>query len=179
MKQSRQPQLLRLVCLCLGLWGSVAAHAGDDWDACTMLKKNNIETAFAPRLFDSGQLEKNPYKATAKMATVSTCTYVSAGATPKERMSVSLKAWRAPSDADGMTSEKAKIGAVTIKATPVDVAGLGDGAYWIDMGSNKMPLVQLNVFKGKRNWLIYTASGRQLDQTTALTGLIKLAKAAQ
>lgn len=178
MKASRQHRLLILVCVQFGLGLSVAAHADDDWNACAMLKKENIESAFAPRQFDHGELKKSPFKATGKMATISTCTYVSAGASAKDSVSVSLMARRAPSDADGMTPEKAKAGALTLKTTPVDVAGLGDGAYWINMGSSKMPLIQLNVFKGKRHWFIYGASGRQLDQTTALAGLVKLAKAA-
>lgn len=52
----------------------------------------------------------------------------------QEIISVSLLARSAPSDATGTTVEQAKEGAVTLMTTPMDVAGLGDAAYWINIG---------------------------------------------
>jgi hypothetical protein len=139
------------------------------------------EAAFAPRAFGPGKAGPVVVKVTEKnaswLAAVTDCTVTSTGASAKDKLSVSLKLRRAPSDATGVTPEEARVGAVQLKAVPVDVAGLGAGAYWVDLGSSARPAVQLNVFRGKREWLIFSASGGKLDAAAALAGLTKVAKA--
>ena len=76
-----------------------------------------------------------------------------------------------------MTVAIAKAGAVQLHATPVDVPGLGDAAYWVNLGSARRPIIQLNVLKGKRLWLIFSASAATLGTDAALASLTKLAKA--
>ena len=92
-------------------------------------------------------------------------------------LTVSLLARRAPSDPMGITVEVAKAGAVTLHQTPVDVPGLGNAAYWVNFGSSTRPNIQLNVLKGRRLWLIFSASGSKLETDAALAGLTKMAKA--
>lgn len=159
-----------------GPWMSVAA-AQESWDACKMTRQADVEAAFAPRKFDAGTLAKSVIKSSPKMAAVSTCTYTSSGVTPKDRITVSLLARQAPSDATGVTPQAAKAGAAKLKLTPVDVPGLGAGAYKVNMGSKAFPVVELNVFRGKRDWLIFSSSATKLDPNVALDGLKKLAAA--
>jgi hypothetical protein len=161
-----------------GLWPGTRALAAADWNACAMLQQADVEAAFAPRKFGPGTLEREIVKSTGSMATLSTCNFTSLEASSKDRLSVSLLARRAPSDTTGTTPAAARAGAVQLKATPVDVPGLGDGAYWVNMGSSAFPSVQLNVFRGKRVWLIYSASGRRLDTAAAVAGLTRAATAA-
>ena len=156
----------------IGLWPVAGAFAADDRDACAMLHKVDVEAAFAPRKFDSGK-PGFAMKTSKSRAAVSNCTYTSKGATVKEMVTVTLGVRRAPSDATGTTPEAAKAGAVQLKSTPVDVAGLGEGAYMVSLGSS----IQLNVFRGKREWLIFGSRARSLDNQAVLTGLTKIAKA--
>jgi hypothetical protein len=75
-----------------------------------------------------------------------------------------------------VTPAAAREGAVQLKTTPVAVEGLGEGAYWINMGGASSPFIQLNVFRGKREWLIFGASGRKLDVPATVASLTRLAK---
>jgi len=164
--------LLGVVTAGIGLWPVTGAWADEDKDACAMLRQADVEAAFAPRKFDSGK-PGFAMKAGKTWAAVSSCTYTSKGATVKDRVTVDLNLRRAPNDATGTTPEAAKVGAVQLKATPVDVAGLGDGAYWVNIGGS----VQLNVFRGKRVWLIFGGRAKQLDNEAVLEQLTKVAKA--
>jgi hypothetical protein len=153
------------------------ARAEEPWNACEMLRQADVEVAFAPRKFDAGTLGKSFVKSSPKLAAVSRCTYTSVGATPKDRITVSLLARRAPSDTTGVSPEAAKDGARQLKAVPVEVSGLGDGAYTVNMGSSALPVIELNVFKGKRDWFIFGGGAANLDHDVTLANIRKVAQA--
>jgi hypothetical protein len=157
-------------------WPVSGALAASDGDACAMLQKVDVEAAFAPRTFDSGK-PGFAMKASKSNAAVSSCTYTSKDAMARDRVTVSLKVRRAPSDETGITPAAAKDGAAQLKARPVDVPAAGQGAYWVSLGSSALPSIQLNVFRGKRDWLIFSSSARTLDNDAVLAGLTKVAKA--
>ena len=147
-------------------------------DACALMLKADVDAAFAPRVFGNGEKGRGNIAGTAKLATVSGCTFTSRGASLKEMMTIRIVARRAPSDQAGITVASAKEGAVKLNTTPVDVPGLGDAAYWVNLGSSARPIVELNVFTGKRLWIIVGATAPQLGTDAALAGLTKVAKAA-
>jgi len=160
----------------VGLWPVAGALAAEVRDACAMLHKADVEAAFFPRKFDSG----NPgyaVKSSETRAAVSSCTYTSRGATVKDMVTVTLGVRRAPNSALAITPEAVRASAVQRKARPVDVAGLGKGAYWIAIGSIAYPVFELNVFRGKRVWLVFSSGARTLDKSVVLAGLTKIAKA--
>jgi hypothetical protein len=159
-----------------GAWPAAVTQAAPGWDACAMIRPADLDTAFAPRRFEPGTPGARQVAGTSTLATVSDCTFVSRGATAKEKLTVSLLARRAPSDATGVTPAVARAGAVQLKATPADVAGLGEGAYWVNLGSASFPVVELNLFRGKRDWLILSGSGRSLDVKSTVEGLTKAAR---
>jgi hypothetical protein len=166
--------------LLLGFLGAawfflVDAHAADGMDPCKMMQKTDVEAAFASHKFDGGSLSQT-MKGSAKLAAVSECIYTSKGASIKETLSVSLLVRRAPTDATGTSPAQARTGAVTLKATPVDVSGLGEGAYWVNLGTARAPSIQLNVFRGKREWLVYGAAGK-VDGNVLVANLTNIAKA--
>lgn len=152
-------------------------------DACALVLKADVDAAFVPRVFGNGEKQRGYPAGTAKLATVSGCTFTSRGASVREMMVVSILARRAPNDKTGITVAKAKEGAVKLNAelklnaAPVDVPGLGDAAYWIDLGSSARPTIALNVFKGQRLWLVYSSMAPKGGADAALAGLTKLAKA--
>jgi len=142
-----------------------------------MLQKADLDAAFSPRVFEPGTPGREKVTGSAKLAAVSSCTFTSRDGSAKDRLTVTLVARRAPSDATGVTPAVARAGAVQLKASPVDVMGLGDGAYWVNIGSGAYPVIQLNVFRGQRVWLVFGAAGKKLDPAAALAGLTKLAGA--
>jgi hypothetical protein len=141
-----------------------------------MVQVADLDAAFAPRKFEPGTSGRQQVAGTGTLATVSSCSFVSKGASAKDRLTVSLLARRAPSDATGVTPAAAREGAVQLKTTPVTVEGLGDGAYWVNLGSAALPVVELNLFRGKREWLIFGASGRKLDLPATVASLTRLAQ---
>ena len=163
--------------------GSDVAQTTGPVDVCALVLKADVDAAFVPRVFGNGEKQQGYVAGTAKLASVSGCTFTSRGASPREMLVVSIIARRAPSDQTGVTVATAKEGAVKLNAqlklnaVPVDVPGLGDAAYWIDLGSSTRPGIELNVFKGRRLWLVYSASAPKGGADAALAGLTKLAKA--
>jgi len=137
-----------------------------------MLHKADVEAAFAPRKFDAGKAGY-AVKSSSTRAAVTNCTYTSRGATVREMVTVTLGVRRAPSDATGTTPEAARAGAVELKTRPIPVAGLGEGAYMVSLGDG----IQLHVFRGKREWLIFGSRARSLDDRAVLAGLTKIAEA--
>ena len=145
-------------------------------DACALMLKADVDAAFAPRVFGAGEPGRGNFAGTAKLASVSSCSFTSRGASLREMLTVNILARRAPSDQTGMTLAIAKAGALQLHATPVDVPGLGDAAYWVNLGSARRPIIQLNVLKGKRLWLIFSASAATLGTDAALASLTRVAK---
>lgn len=169
--------LVLLVAVCPAFSRVTNAQTTGPLDACTLMLKADADAAFAPRVFGAGEKGIGDFAGTAKRPTVSTCTFTSPGATLKEIVTVGIIVRLAADDKSGVTIAGAKEGAVKLNATPVDVPGLGDAAYWVNLGSATRPVIQLNVFKGKRLWLAFGASGSNLGTDTALAGLTKVARA--
>ena len=164
--------LLSMVSVGIGLFPIAGAFAAEKGDACTMLHKADVEVAFAPRKFDSGK-PGFAVKSSPTRAAVTSCTFTSQGGTTKETVTITLGVRRAPSDATGTTPEAAKAGAIQLNATPIKVDGLGKGAYMMKLGDS----IQLNVFRGKREWLIFGGRARALDNAAVLAGLMQIAQA--
>lgn len=158
------------------LWPVAGTLAAEDRDACAILRKTDVESAFYPRKFDSGR-PGYAVKGSEMQAAVSNCTYTSWDATKKNLVTVTLGVRRAPNGAPAVTPKAAKSAAVRRRATPVDVHGLGHPAFWVSIGSKAFPVFELNVFRGKREWLVYSSDARSLDKSAVLAGLKKIAKA--
>lgn len=147
-------------------------------DACAVVTTGEVNAAFAPRVFMIDTSGPVAPKLPAKYAQVSTCTFVSKGTSARDMVVVTVIVRRAPSDETGTTITMMKEGAVKLGATPVDVADLGDSAYWINLGGSKRPNRQLNVAKGKRVWLIVGESQSKLSDADAVSRLTHIAQAA-
>ena len=156
---------------------ATGSQTARQFDACALLLNADVDAAFAPRTFTLEPKVSPDVASTGQLAAVSTCDFTSRGASVREMLTVGLLARRAPNDASGVTVAMAKAGAAQLKATPVDVPGLGDAAYWVNLGSANRPSIQLNVFKGPRVWLIFSASAAGLDVSAAVEHLTTLAQA--
>lgn len=144
-------------------------------DACNLITPADVNAAFAPRHFEvdnSGPARR----LSTKYAEVSNCTFVSKGATMRDLVTVTVSVRVATSDEYGVGVDKMKAGAVALKGTPVDVVGVGDSAYWVNLGSPARPNRQLAVAKGKRLWLTLGEGSPALSDAEAVARLTRLAK---
>ena len=142
-----------------------------------MLLKADVEAAFAPRVFTPGTPGHDKSDSSPNLADVSSCTYSSRGASAEDGLTVTLLARRSPEGASNVTPQTIKEGEIKLNGVPVDVPGLGEGAHWVNMVDSAFPTIRINVFRGKREWLIFSATTRAIDGNAALAGLTKMAKA--
>jgi hypothetical protein len=47
----------------------------------------------------------------------------------------------------------------------------------VTIGSIAFPVFELNVFRGKREWMVFSSGARTLDKSAILSGLTKIAHA--
>lgn len=164
----------------MGATGFASISAAVDMEACDIVTTSDVNAQFAPRVFVIDKSGPKAPKLPAKYAQVSNCTFVSKGSSVRDMVVVTVTLRRAPSNETGTTVKMMKDGAVQLGATPVDVAGLGDSAYWVSLGGRalKRPNRQLNVAKGKRIWLIFGTSEPKISDDEAVARLTKIAQAA-
>ena len=172
---------LIVVVLVAGAYSAQSALAGASPGAlkgpgaCSLITSADVNAAFAPRIFEvdnSGPAQRR----STKYAEVSNCTFVSKGATIRDLATVTVSVRLAASDEYGVGIDKMKAGVVALKGTPVDVAGVGDGAFWVNLGSSARPIRQLTVAKGKRIWLTFGEGSPALSDAEAVERLTRLAK---
>ncbi len=150
-------------------------------DACKMISPADLAEAFAPRTFvvdTSGPVPHNR-PGTAKTNAVTSCTYTS-GTTMRDMMTINLTVVTAPSDAAHATVEQMKKGvaALGLNATPVDIAGLGDAAYWVNLGSAQRSSLAVNVQRAPRQWLTIGESSAGDRVEESVERLTKIARKA-
>ena len=165
--------VLAATLLCSGLSQNAAAAA---FDSCALLQKADVEAAFSPRAFDQGTASPL-FPGTAKLAAVSSCTYTSQGPSLRDIVSITLLARRSPEGVNNVSADAMKAGVVQLKGTPVDLPDLGDGAFWVNLGSDSHPSYQLNVKVGARYWLVFSTAGVRGEQQLAIESLASLARA--
>jgi hypothetical protein len=132
-------------------------------DACALVLPQELADIFSGRSFvidNSGPTARNqPGGASRNMTT--SCTFVSAGASVQEMMVVSVIVTVAPDDGAQQTIEAMKAGveSLGLGADPADIPGLGDGAYWVNLGGQRTA-VTVNVKHDPRIWLAVSESSR-------------------
>jgi hypothetical protein len=156
----------------------------DTRDACELITTAELATVFAPRTFavdTSGPVPRNRVGKANQNSTTS-CTFSSAHTSVRDLVTVTVMVVTSPSDAAQRTVDQMKKGVMSLglNAKPVDVTGLGDGAYWVNLGSTRRSAFALNVKNGARRWLTVgeSSSGERDEDTVArLTKLAELALA--
>jgi hypothetical protein len=151
-------------------------------DACDLVSTADLAAVFAPRTFatENGGPEPRNRAGSATQNSVTSCTFVSRGTSIRDMVTVSVMVVTSPSDAAQRSTEQMKQGATSLglNATPIDLPGLGDAAYWVNLGSASRSAVAINVKQGSRRWLTVSesSSGQSVDDTVArLTTIAKSA----
>lgn len=189
-----QVMLIAAVSLCLGACAepevdhqreSAAVSAGTQAiDACDLLSPGELGEIFLSRVFtvnNEGPVPRNQ-PGGPNRSSVTSCTFVSDTVSPQDMLSITVVLSIAPSDARQPTTAAMKSGVTSlgIGATPVDIAGLGDDAYWVNLGSDRRSAVAVNVRHEPRMWLTVSESsaGQEVQLTVErLTGLARRALA--
>lgn len=148
-------------------------------DACELITTADLAAEFAPRTFivdTSGPVPRNRV-GKANQNSVTSCTFASTNSSFRDMMTITVMVVTSPSDAAQRTVEQMKTGAMSLglKAVPVDVAGLGDGAYWVNLGSAQRSSLSINVKQGARRWLTVGESSTGQREAETVTHLTKLA----
>ncbi len=151
---------------------ATATAASSTPDACGVTTTSDVNAALAPRVFVIDNSGPVAAKQSSKFAQVSTCTFVSKGATIKDMQTVSVSLRVASSDANGVTVKAMKEGVVKLGSAPIDVPGLGDSAYWYKLGGRS-----LVVLKGKRILFTVSENAPKRSDADAITDLKKIAGA--
>lgn len=158
-----------------------ASRPGPAVDACTMISPADLADAFAPRTFvidTSGPVSRNT-AGTPKTNAITSCTYTS-GTTMRDMMTINVTLVTSPTDAAHASVEQMKKGvaALGLNATPVDITGLGDAAYWVNLGSRQRSSLALNVEHAPRQWLTIGESSADDSIDQSVARLVKIARKA-
>ena len=73
---------------------------------------------------------------------------------------------------------KAGVASLGVAARPVDITGLGDSAYWVNLGSDRRSAVAVNVQRNPRYWLSVSESSSGQEEAVTVSRLTEVAKAA-
>jgi len=146
-----------------------------------MISPADLAEVFAPRTFvvdTSGPVPHNQ-PGTAKTNAVTSCSYTS-GTTMRDMMTINVTLVTAPHDAAHASVEQMKKGvaALGLNATPVDIAGLGDAAYWVNLGSAQRSSIAVNVKHAPRQWLTVGESSAGDRVEESVDRLTKIARKA-
>jgi hypothetical protein len=151
-------------------------------DACDLVTPDELAAIFTGRSFAIDNTSPAPRNTPASPGrnAITSCTFVSPGASVKDMITVSVILTTAPSDKAQQTIDRMKAGVASLgmAATPVDIAGLGDGAYWVNLGSDRRSGVAVNVQRNPRYWLSVSESSSGQEEATTVSRLTEIARQA-
>jgi hypothetical protein len=150
-------------------------------DACALVTPDDLAAIFTGRSFAVDNSSPVPRKTPARpgMNAITSCTFVSSGTGVKDMISVSVILTIAPSDEAQQSVERMKAGVASlgVAARPVDITGLGDSAYWVNLGSDRRSAVAVNVQRNPRYWLSVSESSSGQEEAVTVSRLTEVAKA--
>ena len=158
------------------------ARAQDTPDACDLVTPVDLATIFPGRSFtpDDTPPEKRNKPGGPRRNAVTSCTFISNGASIPDMMTVSVVLITAYSDKAQPSIEKMQSGLSTLglKISHKTIEGLGDGAYWYNIGGNRRSGVVLNVMRNPRYWLTISESSSGQEEPPIVSRLTEVARQA-
>jgi hypothetical protein len=165
-----------------GAGAPTAAAASETPDACTLVTPDELAAIFAGRSFTQDALpaERRNSPGGPRRNAVTSCTFVSTGASIPDMMTVSIVLTTAHSDKAQPTMDKMWAGAAKLgqKVELKTVDGLGDGAYWFNIGGGSRSGIVLSVMRNPRHWLAVSESSSGQEESVTVSRLSAVAKAA-
>ena len=156
--------------------------AAETPDACTLVTTDELAAIFPTRSFtlDNMPPEKRNKPGGPRRNAVTSCTFISNGASIPDMMTVSVVLITAYSDKAQPSIERMQSGLSTLglKISHKTIEGLGDGAYWYNIGGNSRSGVVLNVMRNPRYWLTISESSSGQDEPATVSRLTEVARQA-
>ncbi len=149
-------------------------------DACTLVTTDELAAIFPTRSFtlDNMPPEKRNKPGGPRRNAVSSCTFISNGASIPDMMTVSVVLITAYSDEAQPSIEKMQSGLSTLglKISHKTIEGLGDGAYWYNIGGNRRSGVVVNVMRNPRYWLAISESSSGQEEAATVSRLTEVTR---
>jgi hypothetical protein len=158
------------------------AQAGETPDACTLVTTDELATIFPGRSFalDNTSPEKRNKPGGPRRNAITSCTYVSTGASISDMMTISVVLTTAYSDKAQPTLQQMQSGLSTLgvkfKGGPIE--GVGDAGYWYNAGGDRRSAVVVNIMRNPRYWLNVSESSSGQEEAVTVSRLTDVAKTA-
>lgn len=158
--------------------GPASAATAAAPDACQLVAPAELAEIFSGRTFvvDTSSPAPPPPSGPGRNM-IATCTFVSEGASVADMMVLTLLVTIAPRDSAQASVEAMKTGVLSVSpgAQPADIPGLGDGAYWVNLGGQRSG-VSVNVKHDPRTWLTVSESSSVQDVSLTVDRLTAIAR---
>jgi len=161
---------------------SASETAAETPDACTLVTTDELAAIFPGRNFtrDDVPPEKRNKPGGERRNAITSCTFVSNGASIPDMMTVSVVLTTAYSDKAQPSLERMQSGVSTmgVKFTGGPIEGVGDAGYWFNIGNERRSGIVVNVMRNPRYWLSISESSSGQEEAVTVSRLTELAKAA-
>jgi hypothetical protein len=151
-------------------------------DACTLVTTDELAAIFPARSFTLDNLppERRNKPGGERRNAVTSCTFVSNGASIPDMMTVSIVLTTAYSDKAQPSLEKMQSGVSTmgVKFTSGPIEGVGDAGYWFNIGNERRSGVVVNIMHNPRQWLSVSESSTGQEEKVIISRLTEVARKA-
>lgn len=159
-----------------------AAQACETPDACTLVTTDDLATIFPGRSFalDNTSPEMRNKPGGPRRNAITSCTYVSTGASMSDMMTITVVLTTAYSDKAQPSLQQMQSGLSTLgvkfKGGPIE--GVGDAGYWYNAGGDRRSAVVVNVMRNPRYWLSVSESSSGQEEPVTISRLTDVARTA-
>lgn len=159
-----------------------AAQADETPDACTLVTTDDLATIFPGRSFalDNTSPEMRNKPGGPRRNAITSCTYVSTGASMSDMMTITVVLTTAYSDKAQPSLQQMQSGLSTLgvkfKGGPIE--GVGDAGYWYNAGGDRRSAVVVNVMRNPRYWLSVSESSSGQEEPVTISRLTDVARTA-
>ena len=158
------------------------AAATEAQDACNLVTTDELAAIFGSRSFTQDNMppEKRNKPGGPRRNAITSCTFISNGASVQDMMTVSIALTTAYSDKAQPSLEQMKSGVSTmgVKFKSGTIEGVGDAGYWFNVGNERRSAVVVNVMRNPRYWLSVSESSSGQEEAVTVSRLTEVAKAA-
>ncbi len=158
------------------------AAATEAQDACNLVTTDELAAIFGSRSFTQDNMppEKRNKPGGPRRNAITSCTYVSTGASMSDMMTITVVLTTAYSDKAQPSLQQMQSGLSTlgVKFEGGPIEGVGDAGYWYNVGSDRRSAVVVNVMRNPRYWLTISESSSGQEEPVTISRLTDVARTA-
>lgn len=158
------------------------AAATEAQDACNLVTTDELAAIFGSRSFTQDNMppEKRNKPGGPRRNAITSCTYVSTGASMSDMMTITVVLTTAYSDKAQPSLQQMQSGLSTLgvkfKGGPIE--GVGDAGYWYNAGGDRRSAVVVNIMRNPRYWLNVSESSSGQEEAVTISRLTDVARTA-